>query len=118
MTATNTFPLESAPIQVSDEILDDLRARLEMTRLPFDEGNEDRFYGVPASYLRGLVDYWRDGYDWRKAEAAINVHDHYQVGVGGSPRALHAQARLRPASDPADPYPRWALDVLALVQGR
>src|SRR6202034_1730441 len=42
-------------------------------------------YGVPDSYLRGLVAYWRDGYDWRKAEAAINAHEHYQVSVAGIP---------------------------------
>ena len=34
MTAMHTFPLEPAPIQVSDEVLDDLRARLALTRPP------------------------------------------------------------------------------------
>jgi pimeloyl-ACP methyl ester carboxylesterase len=79
------FPLEPTPIHVSDEVLDDLRARLTLTRPPLDEGNGDWFYGVPASYLRGLVAYWRDGYDWRKAEAAINAYEHYQVSVAGVP---------------------------------
>jgi hypothetical protein len=67
------FPLEPAPIHVSDEILDDLRARLTLTRPPVDEGNEDWSYGVPDTYLRELVAYWRNGYDWRKAETAINA---------------------------------------------
>src|SRR5580700_5462045 len=83
MTAAHPFPLEPAPIHVSDEVLDDLRARLALTRAPLDEGNGDWFYGVPNGYLRGLVAYWRDGYDWRKAEAAINVYEHYQVSVAG-----------------------------------
>ena len=73
------FLLEPTPIRVSDEVLHDLRSRLALTRPPLDEGNEDWFYGVPDSYLRELVDYWRDGYDWRKAEAAINAYEHYQV---------------------------------------
>jgi len=77
------FPLEPAPIHVPDEVLDDLRARLALTRPPLDEGNEDWFYGVPDSYLRELVAYWRDGYDWRKTEAAINAYEHYQVSVTG-----------------------------------
>jgi pimeloyl-ACP methyl ester carboxylesterase len=85
MTAPHGFPLEPAPIQVSDEVLDDLRARLTLTRPPLDEGNGDWFYGVPASYMGGLVAYWLEGYDWRQAEAAINAYEHYQVSVAGIP---------------------------------
>jgi len=55
MTTPHAFPLEPASIQVSDEVLDDLRARLALTRPPLDEDNEDWFYGVPDSYLRDLV---------------------------------------------------------------
>ena len=39
------FPLEPAPIHVPDEVLDDLRARLALTRPPLDEGNEDKERG-------------------------------------------------------------------------
>ena len=85
MTAPRTFPLEPAPIHVSGEVLEDLRARLTLTRPPLDEGNEDWSYGVPNSYLQTLVAYWRDAYDWRDAEAAINAYEHYQVSVAGVP---------------------------------
>jgi hypothetical protein len=85
MTVPYAFPVEPTPIHVSDEVLDDLRARLTLTRPPVDEGNEDWSYGVPESYLRELVAYWRDGYDWRKAEATINAYEHYQVIVAGVP---------------------------------
>jgi len=67
MTNPHSFPLEPTPIHVSDEVLDDLRARLALTRAPLDEGNEDWSYGVPDSYLRELIAYWQDAYDWRKA---------------------------------------------------
>ncbi len=83
MTNPHAFPLEPTLIHVSDEVLDDLRVRLALTRAPLDEGNGDWFYGVPDGYLRELIAYWRDGYDWRKAEAAINVYEHYQVSVAG-----------------------------------
>ncbi|SEU24681.1 epoxide hydrolase family protein [Nonomuraea wenchangensis] len=79
------FPLEPTPIHVPDDVLDDLRRRLELTRWPTDAGNEDWYYGVNAAYLRELVDYWRTGYDWRKAEAAINAYEHYWVTVDGVP---------------------------------
>ena len=74
MTTPHAFPLEPTPIHVSDEVLDDLRARLTLTRPPLDEGNGDWSYGVPDSYLRELVAYWRDGYNWRKTEDAINAY--------------------------------------------
>lgn len=85
MTTPLAFPLEPTPIRVPDGVLDDLRARLALTRPPLDEGNGDWSYGVPDSYLRGLVAYWQDGYDWRTAEAAINAYEHYQVSVAGVP---------------------------------
>ncbi|MFF0311373.1 epoxide hydrolase family protein [Streptosporangium sp. NPDC004379] len=85
MTVSHAFPLEPVSIRVPGEVLDDLRARLVLRRSPVDEGNEDWFYGVPDGYLRELVAYWRDGYDWRVAEAAINAHEHYEVSVAGVP---------------------------------
>ncbi|UQS25216.1 epoxide hydrolase [Amycolatopsis thermalba] len=79
------FPLVPEPIHVPEEVLDDLHRRLELTRWPDDVGNEDWFYGVNRDYLRELVGYWRTGYDWRRAEAAINAYEHYRVDVDGVP---------------------------------
>ncbi|TDD13220.1 hypothetical protein E1294_41830 [Nonomuraea diastatica] len=41
MSTPRAFPLKPVPIHVSDEVLDDLRARLTSTRPPLDEGNGD-----------------------------------------------------------------------------
>jgi pimeloyl-ACP methyl ester carboxylesterase len=79
------FPLEPTPIHVPDDVLADLRRRLELTRWPEDAGNDDWHYGVHRAYLASLVDYWRSEYDWRKAEAAINAYEHYRVQVEGVP---------------------------------
>ncbi|KAB2378974.1 epoxide hydrolase N-terminal domain-containing protein, partial [Actinomadura montaniterrae] len=65
MSVIRGFPLEPVPIRVPDGVLDDLRRRLELTRWPDDAGNDDGYYGVKRTYLQGLVEYWRDGYDWR-----------------------------------------------------
>src|SRR5205807_2204951 len=45
------FPLAPTPIHVPDEVLADLRQRLELTRWPDDVGNEDWYYGVNRAYL-------------------------------------------------------------------
>ncbi|GII57247.1 hypothetical protein Pth03_56360 [Planotetraspora thailandica] len=113
MSDGHAFPLEPTPIHVPDDVLADLRQRLELTRWPVDAGNEDWYYGVNRAYLQELVRYWCTGYDWRKAEAAINAYEHYQVEVEGVP--VHFMRR--PGVGP-DPHARMALDVLALVQGR
>ncbi|WP_121712111.1 epoxide hydrolase family protein [Streptomyces sp. E5N91] len=80
------FPLRQNPIHVADEVLDDLRRRLRATRYPVDAGNKDWYYGVERSYLTELVDYWIDGYDWRRAEARLNSdYEQYDVVVDGVP---------------------------------
>ncbi|MFI6040228.1 epoxide hydrolase family protein [Nocardia sp. NPDC051321] len=82
---TSTFPLHTSPIHVADDVLDDLAARLRLTRWPDDVGNDDWHYGVSRRYLQELVDYWIDEYDWRKAESAINAYEHYHVHIEGVP---------------------------------
>ncbi|MDF2741044.1 MAG: Epoxide hydrolase-like [Actinomycetia bacterium] len=97
---TRRFPLEPAPIHVPDEVLADLRRRLELTRWPDDAGNQDWYYGVDRAYLQELVDYWRTGYDWRKAEAAINAYEHYRVEVEGVPVHLMRRPGVGPSPIP------------------
>ncbi|WP_369230250.1 epoxide hydrolase family protein [Streptomyces sp. R21] len=98
--ADTYFPLEPTPIHVDDSVLDDLRARLRLTRLPADAGNEDGYYGVRSAYLRELVDHWLHHYDWRKAEAAINRYEHYRVSVDGVPVHFMRRPGVGPAPVP------------------
>src|SRR5437763_3962150 len=93
-------PLVPTPIHVSGEVLADLQQRLELTRWPDDVGNEDWSYGVNRAFLQELVDYWRTGYDWRAAEAAINAYEHYHVDVEG----LRVHFMRKPGVGP-DPTP-------------
>jgi hypothetical protein len=92
------FPLATTPIHVPDEVLADLRRRLELTRWPDDAGNQDWYYGVNRGYLQELVDYWRSDYDWRKVEARINAYEHYRVEVEGVP--VHLMRRPGVGPDP------------------
>jgi microsomal epoxide hydrolase len=92
--------LEQTPIQVSDEVLDDLRRRLRATKWPLDVGNEDGFYGVQRAYLQELVEYWADEFDWRAAERRINAYEHYRVDVGGVPVHFLRKPGVGPAPKP------------------
>lgn len=84
---SNPMPqsLEPFTIDVPQDVLDDLRARLRATRFAPDLDNEDEFYGLSTAYVRPLVEYWADGFDWRAAEKQLNSFRQYRVAVGGTP---------------------------------
>lgn len=98
--AAARFPLTPEPIHVPDAVLDDLRARLRLTRWPDDAGNDDGYYGVRRGYLQELAEYWLDRYDWRKAEAAINSYEQYRVSVDGVPVHFMRRPGVGPAPTP------------------
>jgi len=73
--------VERFEIRVSDDVLDDLRERLARTRFPDQLEGAGWSYGTELGYLRELVAYWRDEYDWRVHERALNRFDHYKTRV-------------------------------------
>jgi pimeloyl-ACP methyl ester carboxylesterase len=75
--------VEPFRIHVADRVLDDLRERLSRTRWPDTIPGSGWDYGTDTDYLRELCDYWRDGYDWRAAEAALNGFDQIRTDVDG-----------------------------------
>ncbi|MYI74879.1 MAG: epoxide hydrolase 1, partial [Acidobacteria bacterium] len=70
-------------IHVPDAVLDDLRLRLARTRLPDEIDGAGWDYGLPRGYLTELITYWRDEYDWRAQEAALNAFDHFKTQIDG-----------------------------------
>lgn len=73
--------------------LDDLRDRLARTRWPERETVDDGRQGVPLDAARALVDYWRDGYDWRRCEAQLNAVGQYRTTIDGlGIHFLHARS--------------------------
>ena len=64
-------------IQIPDEVLEDLRQRLAMTRFPQQIEGTGWSYGADLAYIQELVGYWREKYDWRRHEAALNRFPHF-----------------------------------------
>jgi pimeloyl-ACP methyl ester carboxylesterase len=88
-------------IQVPDDVLVDLRARLGRVRWPDEVPGGGWRYGTDLSYLKTLIEYWRDVYDWRRHEAELNrsrqftvplagidIHFIHELGVGPAPLPL------------------------------
>ncbi|MGA8726699.1 MAG: epoxide hydrolase family protein [Acidimicrobiales bacterium] len=88
-----TAEVEPFEIRVDDSMLEDLHDRLSRTRFPDQIGGSGWEYGVPVGYLRELVGYWLDRYDWRAEEARLNQLDHFRTTVDGqSIHFLHARS--------------------------
>ena len=73
--------------------LEDLRARLRGTRWPDAPDDADWTLGTDLGYLRELVAYWADGFDWPAQEAALAALPQIRVELGGlAIHAVHARA--------------------------
>lgn len=74
-------------INVPQADIDDLRDRLGRARWPHPvpgrDESADFSRGIPVAYLRGLAEYWRDGFDWRAQEARLNEIEQITTIVDG-----------------------------------
>lgn len=70
-------------IRVPDRVLRDLKERLARTRFPDEIEGSGWDYGADLRYMKELVAYWRDKYDWRKQEAALNEFDQFMTNIDG-----------------------------------
>jgi pimeloyl-ACP methyl ester carboxylesterase len=83
-------------IDIAQEALDDLAARLDRVRWPDDPASTDR-YGVPTTRMKELVDHWRHTYDWRAQEATLNEIPQYRTEIDGT--TVHFQHVRSPEPD-------------------
>ncbi|HMF94289.1 MAG TPA: epoxide hydrolase [Vicinamibacterales bacterium] len=70
-------------IHVADADLADLKARLARARLPDEIPGSDWTYGTSRAYLESLVRYWRDSFDWRAQERALNRFEQFTTTIDG-----------------------------------
>jgi pimeloyl-ACP methyl ester carboxylesterase len=85
---------EPFTVRVRDQEIADLRHRLARTRWAPEIGNDDWGYGANGDYLKELVEYWLEEFDWRKQEAAINEFAHFRVELDGIPvHFIHARGK-------------------------
>lgn len=73
--------IEPFRVAISQEILDDLRERLEHTRWPDEVSGSNWRYGANLNYMKELADYWRTKFDWRAQETRINSFSNYRAIV-------------------------------------
>jgi pimeloyl-ACP methyl ester carboxylesterase len=79
----HTEAIREFRIDVPQADVDDLRARLARTRWPAVLPGTGWDRGVPVEYLAALAEYWRDSYDWRAQEAALNKFPQFTTDIDG-----------------------------------
>ncbi|MEI9924995.1 MAG: epoxide hydrolase N-terminal domain-containing protein [Bradyrhizobium sp.] len=66
-------------LNIPDAAIADLKARLGLTRFPDAAPGEPWAFGSSVEYVRELVTYWKDSFDWRVEEAALNSFPQFKV---------------------------------------
>ena len=66
-------------LRIPDADIADLRDRLARTRFPDQAPGDAWAYGTDLVYLRRLTEYWRNSFDWRAEEAALNAFPQFRV---------------------------------------
>jgi len=70
-------------LHVPDADIADLKDRLARTRLPDQAPVAPWSYGTDIAYLRELIGYWRETFDWRAWEAKLNAFPQFKVPLHG-----------------------------------
>lgn len=83
IAATTDTTIRSFKVHFSNEALNDLRKRIQATRLPDKETVTDRSQGPQLNNLKELVHYWGTDYNWRKAEAQLNALPQFITNIDG-----------------------------------
>ncbi len=82
MTSAEVFARRESPT-VEPEVIEDLRARLRATRWPDAPDGAHWSLGADVDYLRGLIDYWADGFNWNTFQESMVSLPYYRAQVAG-----------------------------------
>jgi pimeloyl-ACP methyl ester carboxylesterase len=88
LSVAQRFTPRTAPAAIED-----LRTRLRATRWPDAPEDAGWSLGTDLAYLRELVAYWADGFDWAAQEAELARLPHFRTRLGGlGIHYVHAKA--------------------------
>jgi pimeloyl-ACP methyl ester carboxylesterase len=85
--------VEPFTVHLGDDVLADLRARIHNTRWPDQVPGIGWRQGTELEYLRRLLAYWADEFDWRARERELNAYHHYVAADGVRVHFVHEKAR-------------------------
>ncbi|QLY77991.1 epoxide hydrolase family protein [Clostridium intestinale] len=75
--------IEPFNIQVSDETLDDLKYKLHHVRWPDHLKYSSWDRGTDIDYLKSLIQYWKEEFDWKSQERKLNDFPQFKCSIDG-----------------------------------
>jgi pimeloyl-ACP methyl ester carboxylesterase len=86
--------VEPFSISIQDDVLSDLRARIRKTRWPDQPPGIRWEQGTDLAYLRELLEFWAEDFDWRAQERELNAFQHFRAELDGMRvHFVHERAR-------------------------
>lgn len=79
-------------ISISDSQLDDLKQRLSLAKFPDELDGAEWDLGAPLQDVKRLTKYWKDSFDWKKAEGDLNKFPQFTTSIevdGFAPLTIH-----------------------------
>ena len=73
--------IERYTVSIPDSQIQDLKQRLALTKLPDELADSGFDLGSPLTDIQSLIAYWKDEYDWRKAETTLNQLPHFTTNI-------------------------------------
>lgn len=96
----NNAPIEEFTISIPQREIDDLKRRLDSTRMPDQIADTTWEYGTDSAYLSELLDYWQNDFDWREQETLLNQFDQYKTEIDGLEMHFIHQRSQNPGAIP------------------
>lgn len=79
----NKMKMQPYTINIDQSELDDLNKRLALTRFADEIPGSGSEYGVNLDWVKHMVDYWSNTYDWRVWEAKLNAYSQFITEIDG-----------------------------------
>ena len=86
--------IEPFKVAVAEQVLSDLKTRIRNTRWPDSAPGAPWSQGTDLEWLRNLMDYWAEQFDWRAQEQRLGALEQFRIEIDGIRiHYVHARAR-------------------------
>ncbi|XP_036609576.1 epoxide hydrolase 1-like isoform X3 [Trichosurus vulpecula] len=91
-------------VETSEEEIKDLHQRIDMTRYTPPLEDSGFQYGFNSNYLKKVVSYWRNQFDWKKQVEILNQYPHFKTKIEGIDiHFIHVKPTKPPAGHKVKP---------------
>lgn len=102
--------------EITDNAINDLRYRLQQTRLPPDKLSDSNSYGFETTILADFIKYWEKDFDFRWLEQRLNGPNHFIAELDGQKIHFVRYASTSPHATPLLLCHGWPGSFLELTE--